>query len=94
MLFHLTMTHTPGDCPLYASAEKGAEFRAALGDLSSTLKRHSIDLQFLLNGAPEHVFYALLEAENMDSVVGFMGAFPLVQDFKVTAVRQIGVKAT
>ena len=94
MLFHVTMTHTPEDCPLYASAEEGAEFRAALADLSGVLTKHEIDLRFLVNGAPEHVFYALLEAENVDSVVGFMGAFPLRQDFKVTAVRQIGVKAT
>ncbi len=94
MLFHITMTHTPEDCPLYASDDEGAKFRAALAGLSSTLKEHEIDLRFLVNGAPEHVFYALLEAENMDSVVGFQLAFPLHQDFKVTAVRQIGVKTT
>ncbi len=94
MLFHITMTHTPEDCPLYASEEEGAEFRAALADLSGALKKHEIDLRFLVNGAPEHVFYALLEAGNMDSVVGFLGAFPLRQDLKVTAVRQIGVKTT
>jgi len=90
MLFHLTMTHTPEDCPLYASEEKGAEFRAALAGLPEAMKKHEIDLRFLLNGAPEHVCYALLEAENMNSLVGFMGAFPLIQDFKVTAVRQVG----
>ena len=94
MLFHITMTHTPEGCPLYASEEEGAKFRAGLADLSGALKKHEIDLRFLVNGAPEHVFYALLEAENMDSVVGFLGAFPLHQDFKVTAVRQIGVKTT
>jgi hypothetical protein len=94
MLFHITMTHTPEDCPLYASEEVGVEFRAALADLSGALKTHEIDLRFLVNGAPEHVFHALLEAENMDSVVGFIRAFPLRQDFKVTAVRQIGVKST
>jgi len=92
MLFHMTVTHTPEECPLYASEEEGAKFRAGLAGLSDALKKHKIDLRFLLNGAPEHVFYALLEAENMDSVVGFMGAFPLRQDFKVTAVRQMGVK--
>ena len=94
MLFHITMTHTAEDCPLYASEEKGAEFRAALAGLSEAMKKHEIDLRFLLNGAPEHVFYALLEAESIDSVVGFMGAFPLRQDFKVTPVRQMGVTAT
>ena len=94
MLFHITMTHTPEDCPLYASNEVGAEFRAALAGLSGALKEHEIDLRFLVNGAPEHVFYALLDAGNMDSVVGFLGALPLRQDFKVTAVRQIGVNTT
>jgi hypothetical protein len=84
------MTHTPENCPLYASEEKGAEFRAALAGLSGALEKHEIDLRFLLNGAPEHVFFALLEAKSVDSVVGFMGAFPLKQDFKMTAVRQIG----
>ena len=36
-------------------------------------KQLNIKVHFFVNGAPEHVFYALLEADNPASVAQFMG---------------------
>ena len=41
----------------------------------------------MVNAAPEHVSYALLEADDPYSVALFSTTIPFKQDFKVTAVE-------
>jgi len=43
----------------------------------------------LLWGSPEHVAYALVEADNMAAVGRFVFALPIRQDFKVTPVQHL-----
>ena len=48
-----------------------------------------IKAHFILSGAPEHVNYALLEADDIGAVSNFISCFPLKIDTKVTAVKHL-----
>lgn len=86
MLFHVTMTHTPEDCPGY-NPEKMPELIAALEKLDEITKESNVKVHFAVNAAPAHVDYALLEAESLSSVLDYVHAIPFRQDFKVTPVQ-------
>ena len=86
MLFHVTMTHTPEDCPGY-NPETIPEVVAALEKLEAVAKELNVKCYFWVEGAPEHVAYALIEADNPGAVMGLVSAIPYRQDFKVTMVQ-------
>ena len=85
MLFHVTATHTPEDCPGYNIDKMPAVVEAfeKSGDLAKEL---NLKVHFLVSGAPEHVSYALVEADSVGAVARFANSFPYRQDFKITAV--------
>jgi len=85
MLFHITATHSEENCPGYnpelmpgtiEAIEKSDEVAGGLG----------IKVHFLVNGAPEHVAYALVETDDSSRLAPWTGSFPLKQDFKITPV--------
>ena len=86
MLFHVTATHTPDNCPGYNRELMPGVVDAVEGSdaLASEL---GIKVHFLVNGAPEHVGYALLEAEDSSRIAFWTSSFPYKQDFKITVVR-------
>ena len=88
MLFHVTMTHSEDNCPAY-SREKQAEFIAAADKLDALAKELNVKVHNLLWGAPEHVAYALVEADSVGAVGRFVMSFPFRQDFKVTPVQHL-----
>lgn len=63
MLFHITQTHTPEECPtdvggtkaLYDAKVEGIKLRAAYGAFS------------------EHTLYYVVEAESLDAIHKFLG---------------------
>ncbi len=88
MLFHVTMTHTEDNCPAYDAAAM-AEFIAAADTLDAKATALGVHVHHILWGAPEHVAYALVEADNIGAVARFVFAFPFRQDFKVTPVQHV-----
>ena len=86
MLFHVTATHTTGNCPGY-HREKMPAVVTALENLEATAKELGVKAHFLVSGAPEHVTFALLEADSPAAVTRFLTTIPFEQDFKVTAVQ-------
>ena len=76
MLFHLTATHTPDDCPGY-NPDRMPEFLAAGPALQEKAKELNIKVLFNVNGAPEHVSFLLLEADDPYSVALFVTELPL-----------------
>ncbi len=86
MLFHVTMTHTVDDCPGY-NREKMPELMAAMGQADTIAKGLDVKVHFSVNAAPEHVSYALLEADNYSSILGYLNTIPMKQDFKITPVQ-------
>ena len=85
MLFHVTMTHTVEECPGY-NPEKMREWIASSDKLEDIAKQMGVKVHFDVNVAPEHVAYALLEAEELSSVLAVLNAIPIRQDFKATPV--------
>ena len=47
-----------------------------------------IKVHFLVNGAPEHVTYALVETDDSSRIAFWTTSFPFKQDFDVTPVRR------
>ena len=85
MLFHVTATHTPEDCPAY-NPEKMPEVVAAIENAENVAKELNVKIHSLLSGAPEHVTFLVLEADNPGAVARFITTIPFRQDCKVTAV--------
>ena len=85
MLFHIAMTHTVDECPGY-NHDKMPELLAAGAKMEELGKKLNVKVHFLVNGMPEHVSYALVEADSPTSVAFFLADIPLRQDFKVTPV--------
>ena len=89
MLFHITATHTEENCPGYNRERMPAILEAA-EKMEDLAKKLSVKVHFVLNAAPEHDFYVLLEADGPFSVAQFMvGALPIPSSFKVTAVQTL-----
>ena len=85
MLFHVTATHTPDDCPGY-NRDKLPELLEASKGMPAKAQELGIKVLFNVNAAPEHVSYLLLEADDPFSVALLMTETPFKQDFKVNAV--------
>ena len=89
MLFHVTATHTVDDCPGYHRDRFPAILEGA-DKIDDFAKQFNVKVHFLLNGAPEHVFYALLEADSNHSLANFLlETLRFQQDFKVTPVQPL-----
>ena len=85
MLFHVTLTHTPADCPGY-SPEKMPPIIDFIENAEARAKELNVKVHFMVSGAPEHVSFALLEADSPGPVAMFVMGIPMRQDSKVTAV--------
>jgi len=88
MLFLVTMTHTPDNCPAYWPPEKQAELYEGADKIVEAAKELNIKVHFMLAEAG-HVMYALLEADNIIAVSDFVNGVPLKQDVKVTPVAPL-----
>jgi hypothetical protein len=88
MLFHVTMTHSADDCPAYHT-EKMPDLIASLDRLEAVGKESNVKAHALLWGAPEHVAFAVLEAENMAEIARYLNSIVLTQDFTITPVQQV-----
>jgi hypothetical protein len=88
MLVHVTMTHTPDHCPAYH-----AEMMPAMIDSMEKLEELGKDLRVkahaLLWGAPDHVAYAILEAEDIGAIARYLSSIAIVQEFKITPVQNL-----
>ena len=83
---HVTMTHTPDNCPGYWPPEKQAELYAQADKIMEAAKELKVKVHFILSGAPEHVNYALLEANDIIAVNNFVSGMPFKIDVKVAPV--------
>ena len=79
MLFHVTMTHSADNCPAYHN-EKAPAFIASVENLEA----HSI-----LWGAPDHVAFAVLEADSLNAVARYLNSIAITQDFRITPVQNV-----
>ena len=88
MLFHVTMTHTTDNCPAYHT-EKMPGMMASLENLEKVGQELNVKAHVLLWGAPEHVAFAVLEADNLVSVGRYLNSIALTQEFRITPVSNV-----
>lgn len=88
MLFHVTMTHTPDNCPAY-HRETMPDVINGMDKLEAAAKELNVKVHYLLWGAPDHVAYALLEADSIGVIALYVNAIPIRQEFRVTPVEHL-----
>jgi muconolactone delta-isomerase len=85
MLFHVTATHTTADCPLYNEALRPA-LQEADASSEALAQELGLTVHFAVTGAPAHVFYSLLEADDYSAVQRYLAAIPMKQEFTIVPV--------
>ena len=88
MLFHVTMTHTADNCPAYHT-ERMPEVITSLGNLEEIGKKLSVKAHALLWGAPDHVAFAVLEADSLVAIGRYLNSIAITQEFKITPVEHV-----
>ena len=88
MLFHVIMTHTPDNCPAY-NRETMPNVITGMDKLEGVATELNVKVHFLLWAAPEHVAYALLEANSLGVIAQYVNAIPIRQEFRVTPVEHL-----
>lgn len=88
MLFHVTMTHTADNCPAY-HPERMPALISALDGLEAAGKKLTVKTHSLTWGAPDHVAFAVLEADDLGSIARLLNSIPITQEFKITPVDQV-----
>jgi hypothetical protein len=88
MLFHVTMTHSADNCPAYHT-DRMPGVIASLENLEELGKKLNVKAHVLLWGAPDHVAFAVLEADSLLSIGRYLNSIAIHQDFKITPVEHV-----
>ena len=83
MLFHIRLTHSPGNCWARDENEgKGSEFIERMEDATESL---DVTVQSAHVAPNEHTFYLMAEANSFASLTALLGP-PLLQDHEADVV--------
>jgi len=88
MLFHVTMTHTADNCPAY-HIEQMPGLIASLDKLEEVGRQTNVKAHALLWGAPDHVAFAVLEADSLGAIARYLNSIALTQEFEITPVQHV-----
>jgi hypothetical protein len=85
MLFHVTLSHTVDNCPIYQK-EMFPKLIVAAEGLEGLAKELNVKIHFLTVSAPEHIYFALLEADTLSAISRLVMSMPLRQQVKIVPV--------
>ena len=86
MLVHITATHTEDNCPGYHTDLIPA-VAGAIEKREEIAKKHNVKLLGFWSGAPDHVFFLLVDANSSHDVDLFVTeATPFKQAYRLTPV--------
>ena len=88
MLFHVTMTHTADNCPAYHT-DRMPEVIGSLENLEEVGQKLNVKAHALLWGAPDHVAFAVLEADSLLAIGRYLNSIAITQEFKITPVENV-----
>ena len=88
MLFHVAMSHTADNCPAYHTG-KMPEVIASLEKLDEVGKEVNVKAHALLWAAPDHVAFAVLEADSLGAIGRYLNSIAITQEFKITPVQNV-----
>jgi hypothetical protein len=82
------MTHSVDNCPAYHT-EKMPDMLTSLEKLDEVGEKLNVKAHVLLWGAPEHVAFAVLEADSYGAVGRYLTSIALTQEFVITPVQNV-----
>ena len=88
MLFHVTMTHSPENCPAQLSPAEQKKFFTKAEKMQQVAKGMRINVHFMLAGVG-HTMYALVEANSFDSLNMFFTGMGIKQDYQIEPVGHV-----
>ena len=88
MLFHVTMTHTPENCPAQLPPDEQKKFFANAEKMQQVAKEMNINIHFMVAGVG-HTMYALIETNNFDAMNIFFSGMGFKQDYQIEPVGKV-----
>jgi muconolactone delta-isomerase len=88
MLFHVTMTHTPENCPAQLPPAKQKKFFAEAEKMRKVAPKMNINIHFMVAGVG-HTMYALIEADDFDAMNMFFSGMGFKQDYQIEPVGHL-----
>lgn len=88
MLFHVTLTHTEDNCPIYRG-ETAPNIFAGFDKLEQLGKELNVKSHFFVFCGPEHTGFALLEADSLTAVSKYVFSVPMPQNIEVVPVEHM-----
>ena len=89
MLFHVTMTHTEDNCPIY-QREMMPDVLASFENLDDLGEKLNVKVHYFTMCGPTHVAFVLLEAENLSAVSRFVFSVAMKQQISIVPVEHLG----
>lgn len=88
MLFHVTMTHTEDNCPVY-HRESMPKILESFENLEALGGELNVELHYFTWCGPEHVAFVLLEADDLSAVSRYVFSIPLAQKIEIVPVEHL-----
>jgi Domain of unknown function (DUF3303) len=88
MLFHVVMTHSADNCPAFHT-ERIPGVLDSMERLEKVGEEVGVKAHALLWGAPDHVAFAVLEADDLGALGRYLNSIAIVQDFEITPVQNL-----
>ncbi len=89
MLFMVIGTHTAENCPALAGGQQMEDVKAAVERSEELAKKLGVKIHFSLTGAPDHVFYSLVEGDSLAAIEKLVFDVPIRQEYRVVPVHPI-----
>ena len=88
MLFHVTMTHTEDNCPIY-HRETMPAILESFENLEALGKKLNVKLNYFTWCGPDHVAFVLLEADALSAVSRYLFSIPMRQKIGIVPVEHL-----
>ena len=88
MLFHVTMTHTEDNCPIYHREMMSGALEAQ-ENLEELGRELNVKLHYFTWCAPEHIAFVLLEADTLSAVSRYVFSIPMPQKINIVPVEHL-----
>ena len=88
MLFHVTMSHTEDNCPIYHQEMMSAAIEAS-ENLEALSQELNVKLHYFTWCSPKHVAFVLLEADSLSAISRFVFSIPIPQEIEIVPVEHL-----
>lgn len=90
MLFHVTARHDVDNCGMYNDEVRQA-LQEFLPTMPSRCQELDVKVHFAVAGHPDHVFYLLVEADDLTAICTLLCEVPMKQEFDIKPVRMLNI---